>query len=134
MEERAEEAVYRLQAQVLKALAQPKRLRILDLLRDGERSVGELARALGVPQANVSQHLAALRAQDLVSARRQGQTVYYTLAHPEVADACDLFHLVLVKRLEVGEALVERIRRIRAAARHRVGEAASSASVTGGAS
>ncbi|HXF51224.1 MAG TPA: metalloregulator ArsR/SmtB family transcription factor [Dehalococcoidia bacterium] len=134
MAERAEDAVYRLQAQVLKALAQPKRLRILDLLREGERSVGELARALGAPQANVSQHLAALRAQDLVSARREGTTVYYALAHPEVAEACDVFHLFLIKRLEAGEALVERIRRIRSGASSGAVEAASSARVTGGAS
>ncbi len=105
-----DDAVYRLHAQVLKTLAQPKRLRILDLLRGQERSVGELARELGVPQANVSQHLAALRAQDLVAARREGTTVYYSLTHPEVADACDMFHTFLLKRLEVGEALAAHLR------------------------
>mgnify|MGYP005843987549 CR=1 FL=1 len=112
--ERHDEAAYRLRAQVLKALAQPRRLRILDLLRDGERSVGELARALEAPQANVSQHLAALRAQELVATRRQGTSVYYCLAHPEIAVACDLFHDVLLRRLEESRALAEQVRRTRA--------------------
>lgn len=124
--ERLDEALYELHAEVLKALAQPKRLRILDLLRRGERSVKELARELGAAQANVSQHLAALRAQDLVTARREGTTVYYALAHLEVAQACDMFHVFLLKRLEAGEALAARIRSIRSGASERLAAASGS--------
>lgn len=132
--ERPDDALYRLHAQVLKALAQPKRLRILDLLRERPRSVGELARELGVPQANASQHLAALRAQELVTARRDGTTVYYALTHQEIAAACDMFHTVLLKRLEAGGALAERIRHLRSDTPARFAATPASSSATGGAS
>jgi DNA-binding transcriptional ArsR family regulator len=132
MVERTDDAVYRLHAEVLKTLAQPRRLQILDLLRERERSVGDLARTLGVAQANVSQHLAALRAQDLVTARREGTTVYYALTHPEIARACDMFHVFLLKRLEAGEVLAERLRRLRARSPERF--APASGRLTGGSS
>ena len=75
-------AVYVLHAQILKTLAQAKRLMILDYLHSGEKSVGELAELLGLPQANVSQHLAVLRAQEIVTARRDRQTVWYSCSKP----------------------------------------------------
>ncbi|MDQ7849498.1 MAG: metalloregulator ArsR/SmtB family transcription factor [Armatimonadota bacterium] len=54
-----------------------KRLEILDALRNGERSVGELAEALGIRKANISQHLAVLRGKGIAVARPDGQTVFY---------------------------------------------------------
>lgn len=80
---------YREAATICRALTDPKRLALLSLLRDGERSAGSLATALGCPLPNASQHLAVLRHAGLVAARRQGTSILYSLAMPEVLDACD---------------------------------------------
>jgi DNA-binding transcriptional ArsR family regulator len=70
-------------AELLRSLASEKRLRILCLLSDAERSVGEVCAALAVSQANASQQLAVLRRAGLVRGRRQAQTIYYSLASEE---------------------------------------------------
>lgn len=70
-------------ADLLRSLASEKRLRILCLLSEAELSVGALCAGLGVSQANASQQLAVLRRSGLVRARRQGQTIYYSLASEE---------------------------------------------------
>jgi DNA-binding transcriptional ArsR family regulator len=67
-------------AQLLKALANEKRLLILCMLADVEQSVGELNEALDLSQSALSQHLAVLRAEGLVNTRREAQTIYYSLA------------------------------------------------------
>jgi ArsR family transcriptional regulator, virulence genes transcriptional regulator len=66
--------------ELLKAMANRHRLMILCQLIDGERSVGELAEFLTLRDANVSQHLALLRKDGLVSTRREGQTIWYAIA------------------------------------------------------
>jgi DNA-binding transcriptional ArsR family regulator len=65
-------------ARLLKALSHEDRLLIMALVRDTERSVGELERLLGQPQPAVSQHLARLRQDDFVKIRRDGRTIYYS--------------------------------------------------------
>lgn len=99
------EAIYRLHAQILKTLAQPKRLMIMDLLHSGPKTVGEIVDGLRLPQANVSQHLAALRAEELVTTRREGNTISYSLVSEKVVEACDLFHQFLAERLQNNQAL-----------------------------
>jgi DNA-binding transcriptional ArsR family regulator len=79
LEPRAEEA-----AQLLTAMSNPKRLLILCNLVSEERSVGELAKIVGLEQSPLSQHLSKLRALGLVKARRDGQTVFYRLASEPV--------------------------------------------------
>lgn len=91
--------LYQLHAQICRALADPKRLLIINLLREGERSVGELAGLLGLPQANVSQHLAVLRDKRLVTSRREGTTVYYALASTKIVQAFDLLREVMADLL-----------------------------------
>jgi len=70
-------------SELLKALANPHRLLIVCQLIDGERSVGELAQFLGIRDSTVSQHLALLRRDGLVAARRDGQTIWYAIASGE---------------------------------------------------
>ena len=67
-------------ARLLKALANEKRLMLLCLLVEGERSVGELNARVELSQSALSQHLAVLREDGLVSTRREAQTIYYALA------------------------------------------------------
>jgi ArsR family transcriptional regulator len=88
-----------IQTSMLRALASPHRLRIIHLLGDRPREVRELARELGLGQAPVSQHLAALRGVGLVEATRDGRFVRYGLADPEVLAACDTMRAVIVRRL-----------------------------------
>ena len=82
-------------ATLFRALGHPARVRILELLRDGEQSVGALQKALELDSGGTSQHLAALRRIRIVESRREGTSVFYRVADPEV------FHL-----LEAGRALV----------------------------
>lgn len=72
---------------VARALADPKRLCVLETLADGERSVSELSRDVGCQVPNMSQHLAVLRSAGLVEARRDGSTVFYRLSDPRVLEA-----------------------------------------------
>ncbi len=87
--------IYQLHAQICRALSDPKRLLIINELRDGERSVGDLAASLGLAQANVSQHLSVLREKRLVTTRREGTTIYYALSNPKVIQAFDLLREVM---------------------------------------
>lgn len=73
-----------------KALAEPMRLRILDALRAGEATVGEIVEHTGAGQANVSRHLNLLYRQGLVARRKDGLNVYYRIADPAIFRLCDL--------------------------------------------
>ncbi len=73
-------------AAVGRALADPKRLCVLETLAAGERSVSELSRDVGCQVPNMSQHLAVLRSAGLVASRRDGTTVYYRLADARVLE------------------------------------------------
>ena len=88
-----------LQAEVLKTLANARRLEILHRLVDGPCEVSRLAVDLGVSQPNVSQHLAILRTAGVVDAERSGREVRYRLADPDVMVACDVMRTVLQRRL-----------------------------------
>ncbi len=90
---------YRLHAEVCRVLTDPKRLMLLDVLRDGERSVTELADEVGCALANASQHLSVLRSAGLVGTRREGTTIYYHLAEPEIVAACDVIHRIVGRRM-----------------------------------
>ncbi len=107
------ETIYVLQAEILKCLAQPRRLMILDYLHSGEKSVGELAELLDIPQPNVSQHLAALRAQDIVATRREGNVIFYSLVDPRIVRAFDICHEFLADRMKNNEALASQFANVR---------------------
>jgi DNA-binding transcriptional ArsR family regulator len=122
-------SIYFLHAQILRTLAQPTRLMILDYLHAGEKSVGELVESLGLAQATVSQHLAALRTQEVVATRREGNTIFYSLVDERVVRACDLFHEFLADRMKDNEAFASqfpRVRPLRATKPPSAGEAAES--------
>ncbi|MFV1961623.1 MAG: ArsR/SmtB family transcription factor [Acidimicrobiia bacterium] len=85
----------RLHASICKGLADPKRLLIINTLRDGPMSVSEICDDLDLPQSNVSQHLAILRDKGLVVSKRDGQFVYYSLASQKIVEAMDLLREVM---------------------------------------
>lgn len=88
-----------LQADVMRTLASPRRLDILHRLAVGPCEVGRLAKAVGLSQPNVSQHLAVLRSAGIVEADRVGREVTYRLADPDVMVACDIMRGVLERHL-----------------------------------
>jgi len=93
-------------ARLFRALAHEVRVRALEELRDGERSVGELQEALGVTASNVSQHLAILRGEGLVVARREGTTVLYSTADSRLYRLLDDARAIFEQRIEAGAALL----------------------------
>ncbi|HLE79312.1 MAG TPA: metalloregulator ArsR/SmtB family transcription factor [Candidatus Limnocylindrales bacterium] len=85
---------YQRTAVIGRALADPKRLCVLESLADGEVSVSDLSTRVGCQVPNMSQHLAVLRAAGLVTTRRDGNTVYYRLADPRVLEAYRLIQTI----------------------------------------
>ena len=80
---------FRAAADICRALTDPKRLALLHQLRDRERTAGALAADLGCTLANASQHLSVLRHAGLVASRRDGTSIHYRLALPEILEACE---------------------------------------------
>jgi DNA-binding transcriptional ArsR family regulator len=93
------EPIYELQADVLKTLANARRLEMAHLLADQPMTVGHLADRLSMAQPNVSQHLALMRAAGVVLAERDGREIRYRLADPDIIAACRLMRAALQRRL-----------------------------------
>lgn len=89
-------------AALLKAMSNPSRLVILCQLAEGERSVGELARIVGLSQSGISQHLAVLRRGAVVATRRERQTVLYSLAGDDVVALMATLHAVFCRKVKSG--------------------------------
>ena len=81
-------------AAIAKALSDAKRLCVVERLADGERSVSDLSRDVGCQVPNMSQHLAVLRSAGIVATRREGSTVFYRLADPNVLEVYRLLQQV----------------------------------------
>lgn len=90
--------IFDLHSELLKAIANPKRLEIIQLLRDRELTVSEIQRMLYLPQGNLSQHLQVLREASIVATRRAGKQIFYKLAHKNFAKASDLIRELLIQR------------------------------------
>jgi len=101
--------IFEMHAEICKVFTNPKRLEIISLLRDGEKTVNELTELAGVPQANVSQHLTVLRQNDVVTTRRNGANIYYKIANPKILQAFDLMREVLLEKLSENEKLARRM-------------------------
>jgi len=109
-------------AAYFQALSEPTRLQILNLLRGGERNVGELAELCGYTSANISRHLALLTQQGLVKRESRGTSVYYRIADESVYALCDLVCGSIARQLEranSGRVLFARSAQPRARARAR---------------
>ncbi len=95
-------------AEICKTLANPKRLEIIYALKEGELSAGELVKRLGIPKANVSQHLAILRQRRVVVSRRDGVNIYYSIANPKIVQACALMREMLMEQIKEDGRLVSK--------------------------
>lgn len=105
VQDRVKQELIELHATICKAIADPKRLLIIEALRRGSRTVGDLSSDLELSQSNVSQHLAILRQRGVVRARRLGNNVFYSLPNQKVLQAVDLLREVMADMLENQERL-----------------------------
>ena len=110
-----DDRIFELHAEVCRMLANPWRLKLIELLRDGERPLKELVEEIGIPLANVSQHLNLMKAAGVVEVRREGSRSFYRIANPKILRAFDLMREVLRDRLaetrEVARALSRAVQR-----------------------
>ena len=91
-------SLFEMQAEICKTLTNPKRIEILNVLKNDEKTVTELVNALGASKANVSQHLAVMRHKGILSTRREGVNIFYRVANPKVIEACALMKEVLFEQ------------------------------------
>lgn len=102
---RLEEELYERQVGICKAFANPIRLHILDLVARRSQSAADLQKCLSISKANLSQHLAVLKAAGVVTTHRSGKRVHCDLAIPEVKEACALIRNVLRAQIRNGRHL-----------------------------
>jgi len=100
------EPIFRMHAELCKALANPHRLAILYSLHQGEMCVSDLARALDISINNASQHLRVLQERRLVNSRKQGQTVYYSMTNPKFIQGCTLIRQALIEQHQAAGAFL----------------------------
>jgi len=94
-------------AELFRALSHEVRIRVLEELRSGELSVGELQERLGVSGPNLSQHLAILRKQGILTTRREGTTVLYSMADARIQNLLDDARAIFEAQLAVSSALLD---------------------------
>ncbi|MGC8872891.1 MAG: ArsR/SmtB family transcription factor [Chloroflexia bacterium] len=108
--EKLEQEIELLHAHICEGLGDPKRVTILYLLASGPSNVADLTAALGISQPTVSHHLKVLRDRGLVVARREGTSVYYSLADRRIIQALDLLREMLADLLLQRAELLESVR------------------------
>ena len=88
-------------AELFRTLANPVRIRILEVLRaSGDLTVGEIQHRVGVEPSNVSQHLSILRSRGLVTTRREGTSIWYSVAAPDLYELLDVARAIFEKQLD----------------------------------
>ncbi len=101
-----DDRIYAYHAEMCKVFSHPKRLELIDVLRDREMTVNELAERLGLAPANLSQHLAMMRERHILVARKEGNLVYYRIANPKLLQACDMLREMLFEQIRQDAALI----------------------------
>lgn len=102
--------IYEMHAGICSMFSNPKRLEVIDLLRDGEKSVNELSRLMEIPQANLSQHLTLMRQRGILETRREGVNIYYSVSNPKVLKAFEIMREVLLEQLSRHEKMFKKIK------------------------
>lgn len=109
MEERMDEKILNMKAEILKILAQPTRLKILECLRNGEKCICEIVPAIHGEQSNVSRHISLMEKAHLVSTRKEGVRVVVKVKDSEIFDILDRVRMILKKQMKEQEKLLARI-------------------------
>jgi len=98
-------------ASIFQALAHPTRIAIVELLRDGELPAGAIIERLGIEQANASQHLSVLRAKHIVTSRKEGNQVFYSVRDPLLIEVLDVMRRYFQAHIEEAMAMLKEIDR-----------------------
>ena len=101
-----DDQIYSYHAEMCKVFSHPKRLELIDLLRDEEMSVGELSEKLDLAPANLSQHLAMMRERRLLVCRKEGNTVYYRVANSKLLRVFDMLQDILFEQIRQDAELI----------------------------
>ena len=105
-----EDRIYSYHAEMCKVFSHPKRLELINVLRDTEMSVGDLSERLGLAMGNLSQHLAMMRERHIITSRKEGNVVYYRITNPRLLEAFDLLREILFEQIKQDAALIQGIR------------------------
>lgn len=103
--------IFRAKAEFFRFLGHPARIRALEVLRDGEKSVGELQAALDIDSGGMSQHLTAMRRQGILESRRAGTNVYYAVKDPVIFDLLEVAKRILTAQLTESQTLLDEMNR-----------------------
>jgi len=102
-----DDQVYAYHAEMCQVFSHAKRLELIDMLRGGEMSVGDLSRRMGMALANLSQHLAMMRERRILLSRKEGNLVYYRIANPKLLQAFDMLREILFEQIRQDAALIQ---------------------------
>jgi ArsR family transcriptional regulator len=105
-DKQVEKELYEYHAEMCKVFSHPTRLQIINILRDQELNVTELAERIGVGMGNLSQHLALMKNLHILRARKGGNQVYYRIENPKMLKAFDILREILLERLKRESLLV----------------------------
>jgi DNA-binding transcriptional ArsR family regulator len=100
------EPIHRVKAEFFRTLGHPARVRVLDLLKGGEMTVGYLQAELGIDSSGASQHLSAMRRQGILEARKEGTSVFYRVRDPRIFQMLESARQVIGSHLEEANALL----------------------------
>jgi DNA-binding transcriptional ArsR family regulator len=109
--------IYQMKAEFFKTLGHPARIRVLEVLRDGECSVGELIPAVGIEPSHLSQQLGILRRANILQVRKQGAAVRYSVTDPRIFDLLEVARAILTSSLAGSGQLLAELREQEAAER-----------------
>jgi ArsR family transcriptional regulator len=98
--------IYQVKADFFKTLAHPARIRVLELLRDGERSVSELIPEVGLEASHLSQQLGILRRANVLQSRKEGSTVLYAVTDPRIFELLEVAKAILTSTLAESRQLL----------------------------
>ncbi len=104
-----DERVLELKAEILKALAQPTRLKILELIRNGEKCICEIVPALNGEQSNISRHISLMQKSNLVTTRKDGVKVMVKVKDPKIYDILDQVNAILKTQVSEQSRLIKSI-------------------------
>ena len=98
-------------ADLLKSLAQPTRLKIIDFLREGERCVCEIFPAIDEEQSNTSRHLSYMQTHGILSRRKEGVRIYYAVKHLEVFEIINRAQAIVKREIEFKNGIIKQVKR-----------------------
>lgn len=102
-----EEQIYQYHAEMCQVFSHPKRLEVINVLRDGEMTVTELSQKLGMTVGNLSQHLSMMKERHILLSRKEGNMVYYRILSPKLIRCFDMMREMLFEQIRQDAALLE---------------------------